>query len=226
MALTDKEQQALLAASENDLLDVALDDLRGRIALVSSFGAESALLLAMLADRDADAPVLFLETGRHFPETLAYRDRLTSFLGLSNVRSIGPTAQALHDRDPQNQLAAFDPDACCALRKVEPLDAALPDYDAWITGRKRGQASTRANLSPVEILPDGRAKLNPLANWTPHQIDAEMTRRNLPRHPLAALGYKSIGCEPCTRPVKEGEDPRAGRWSGQGKTECGIHLTA
>ncbi|AOX21058.1 phosphoadenylyl-sulfate reductase [Kozakia baliensis] len=226
MALTVAELQTLQQTPEAELIPTALHLLRGRLAIVSSFGAESALLLAMVAENDPSVPVLFLDTKRHFPETLAYRDTLTRFLGLKNVRNISPTPEALQNRDPQDQLADFDPDACCALRKVEPLDIVLPEFDATITGRKRSQAATRAALKAIEQQPDGSVKLNPLAAWTPQEIDAEMTRRNLPRHPLTALGYTSIGCAPCTRPVKEGEDPRAGRWAGQAKTECGIHQPA
>ncbi|GBQ10115.1 phosphoadenylyl-sulfate reductase [Swaminathania salitolerans] len=226
MALTETERQILTPLPEEEILPRAVSLLRGRIALVSSFGAESALLLAMLADLDPAFPVLFLDTRRHFPETLTYRDDLVASLGLTNVRSIAPADAALRDRDPQDQLADFDPDACCALRKVEPMDAALAGYDAWITGRKRGQAATRAAMPVFEPLGDGRAKINPLASWTPAQIEAEMIRRALPRHPLTALGFRSIGCAPCTRAVGEGEDPRAGRWAGHNKTECGIHVPA
>ncbi|MFC0501703.1 phosphoadenylyl-sulfate reductase [Asaia krungthepensis] len=226
MALTQAERQILEQTPEASILERSMELLAGRMALVSSFGAESALLLAMIADIDTDFPIFFLDTRRHFPETLAYRDTLINHLGLTGVINIAPTAEALQDRDPQDMLADFDPDACCALRKVEPMDAALNDYDAWITGRKRGQAATRAAMKLVEPLEDGRAKINPLASWTRERIDAEMTRRALPRHPLTSLGFASIGCAPCTRAVAEGEDPRAGRWAGQTKTECGIHLPA
>ncbi|GBQ23422.1 phosphoadenylyl-sulfate reductase [Gluconacetobacter sacchari] len=199
---------------------------RGRIGLVSSFGTESAVLLAMAAEIDPAVPVLFLETGQHFPETLAYRDQLAARLGLTDVRSLHPDPAQIAARDPQGQLWAFDPDACCALRKVEPLDEAIIPFDAWITGRKRAQAATRSHLPVIERQADGRFKINPLAGWTAAELDAEITRRDLPRHPLGALGYRSIGCAPCTRPVAEGEDPRAGRWAGLAKTECGIHAPA
>ncbi|MBM9402880.1 phosphoadenylyl-sulfate reductase [Gluconacetobacter azotocaptans] len=205
------------------LRTVLTGGLRGRVATVSSFGSESAVLLAMVADVDPATPVLFLDTGQHFPETLAYRDRLVAHLGLSDVRSIQPAARQIRDRDPDGQLWAFDPDACCALRKVEPLDEAMIPFDAWLTGRKRSQAATRTALPVIEQAAEGRIKINPLARWTPAELDAEMTRRDLPRHPLSLRGYPSIGCAPCTRPVAEGEDPRAGRWAGLSKTECGIH---
>jgi len=226
MALTQTERQILETTGEEAILERSMKVLSGRMALVSSFGAESALLLALVADIDRDFPIFFLDTRRHFPETLSYRDALIDHLGLTGVVNIAPSAKALHDRDPQDMLADFDPDACCALRKVEPMDDALNDFDAWITGRKRGQAATRASMAVFEPLEDGRAKINPLASWTRERIASEMTRRDLPRHPLTALGFKSIGCAPCTRAVAEGEDPRAGRWAGQTKTECGIHLPA
>ncbi|BAT20399.1 MULTISPECIES: phosphoadenylyl-sulfate reductase [Asaia] len=226
MALTQTERQILETTGEEAILERSMEVLSGRMALVSSFGAESALLLALVADIDRDFPIFFLDTKRHFPETLSYRDALIDHLGLTGVVNIAPSAKALHDRDPQDMLADFDPDACCALRKVEPMDDALNDFDAWITGRKRGQAATRASMAVFEPLADGRAKINPLASWTRERIASEMTRRDLPRHPLTALGFKSIGCAPCTRAVAEGEDPRAGRWAGQTKTECGIHLPA
>jgi len=226
MSLTESELLTLRDAPEGDLLRVALPLLRGRVGLVSSFGAESAVLLAFAADIDPDLPVLFLETRKHFPETLAYRDRLVAHLGLRDVRNITPDDRELQARDPQGQLWAFDTDACCALRKVEPLERVTPDFDAWITGRKRSQALTRQGMRAVEAQPDGRVKLNPLAGWTPREIDAEMTRRDLPRHPLTTAGFLSIGCAPCTRPVGAGEDARAGRWAGQEKTECGIHQPA
>ncbi|WP_338029636.1 phosphoadenylyl-sulfate reductase [Gluconacetobacter tumulisoli] len=209
--------------AQSILRTVLTGGLRGRVAVVSSFGSESAVLLAMAADVDRAVPVLFLDTEQHFPETLAYRDRLVAHLGLSDVRSIRPAARQIRDRDPDGQLWAFDPDACCALRKVEPLDEAILPFDAWLTGRKRSQAATRAALPVIENAADGRIKINPLASWTPADLDAEMTRRDLPRHPLSLRGYPSIGCAPCTRPVSEGEDPRAGRWAGLSKVECGIH---
>lgn len=196
--------------------------LRGRTAVVSSFGAESAVLLALVAEIDPTVPVIFLETGRHFPETLAYRARLAETLGLTDVRDIRPDAAALAEDDPAGQLATYLPDACCAIRKVAPLARALDGFEAWISGRKRHQASTRTELAFIE--PDqGRWKINPLADWTPARIAGEHRRRNLPAHPLVAAGYASIGCAPCTRPVAAGENARAGRWAGLAKTECGIH---
>jgi phosphoadenosine phosphosulfate reductase len=204
------------------ILGCAIAEHRGRIGVVSSFGAESAVLLALIAEIDPSLPVLFVDTGQHFAATLAYRDELVEFLGLTGMRSTGPTVSEVGAGDPDGALWRFDPDACCGLRKVTPLQRALAPFDAWITGRKRHQTLTRVAL-PVREWVDGRVKFNPLAAWTADQLAAEMTRRNLPRHPLSLAGYPSIGCATCTRAVAAGEDPRSGRWAGTGKTECGIH---
>lgn len=199
--------------------------LAGRIAVVSSFGTESAVLLAMAAEIDRSVPVLFLDTLRHFPETLAYRDALVRRLDLRDVRSLRPDPAAVARDDPAGGLAAADPDACCAMRKVAPLAAALSGFDAWISGRKRYQTAGRAALPLIER-EDGRIKLNPLADWTPAEIAEEHVRRGLPAHPLLAQGFCSIGCAPCTRPTAPDEGWRAGRWAGLAKTECGIHRAA
>lgn len=206
-------------------LQRSLAEYSGRIAVVSSFGAESAVLLALAAEIDPSVPVLFLETGQHAPETLTYRRRLATVLGLRDVRDVRPAPDALDRRDPDGVMHAFDPDACCALRKVEPLEQALQPFAAWITGRKRHQAATRDALPVIEQV-DGRTKVNPLAHWTRAMIEAEFDRRGLPRHPLTARGFASIGCAPCTRSVRPGADPRSGRWAATGKTECGIHRPA
>jgi phosphoadenosine phosphosulfate reductase len=202
-----------------------LHDFPGRFAVVSSFGADSAILLALVAEIDPSVPVLFLDTGMHFPETLAYRDRLVARLGLTDVRSLMPDAHEVAFRDPRGDLHLFVPDDCCALRKVAPLGRALTPFAAWATGRRRHQSATRAALPFVETV-DGRTKFNPLADWSAARVAAEFERRGLPRHPLVARGYPSIGCAPCTRPVRPGEDTRAGRWPGHAKTECGIHRPA
>jgi phosphoadenosine phosphosulfate reductase len=196
--------------------------LPGRIALVSSFGTESALLLALAAELDPAIPVIFLDTGKLFGETLRYRDRLTALLGLSDVRSVTPDPARLAALDPTGALWLGDPDACCRARKVEPLARALAGFDIWISGRKRYQSASRAILPTTEIV-DGRLKLNPLAPWSRERIEAEFARRNLPPHPLEADGFLSVGCMPCTARVEPGEDGRAGRWRNNDKTECGIH---
>jgi phosphoadenosine phosphosulfate reductase len=214
--------QAAARSGGTALLRQAYAMLPGRLAVVSSFGAESAVLLALVAELDPALPVIFLETGMHFAETLDYRQRLTEALGLRQVQDVTPAAEALAAGDPAGALWQFDPDACCTLRKVTPLERALAPYSGWINGRKRYQAATRHALSYVER--DGaRVKINPLAEWDAGQIEAEMIRRHLPRHPLVAEGYPSIGCGPCTRRASPGADPRSGRWSGLAKTECGIH---
>jgi phosphoadenosine phosphosulfate reductase len=204
---------------------LARDVAPGRTALVTSFGAESAVLLHMVAGIDRALPVVFVDTLRLFPETLAYRDALVARLGLADVRTVSP-APADEDRlDPLGALFATDPDACCGFRKVEPLARALEPFGAWISGRKRYQATTRTALQAFEA--DGtRLKLNPLAEWSAPDLLTYLRTHDLPPHPLVARGYPSIGCTPCTTPVAEGEDPRAGRWRGQGKTECGIHVGA
>jgi phosphoadenosine phosphosulfate reductase len=197
--------------------------LAGRVALVSSFGAEAAVLLHLVATVDRATPVVFVDTGKLFGETLAYRDRLTARLGLTNVRSVAPDPARLAALDPRGVLWAADRDLCCRIRKVEPLAGALAGFEAWISGRKRFQAATRAALPLVE--PDGvRLKINPLAAWTPADLADYARRHDLPAHPMVADGYPSIGCMPCTDRVRPGEDGRAGRWRGAEKTECGIHL--
>ncbi|MFC0282919.1 phosphoadenylyl-sulfate reductase [Camelimonas abortus] len=212
-------------ASARDVLRaVLLDGVAGEVALVSSFGAESAALLHLAAGVRRDAPVLFVDTRRLFPETLAYRDRLVELLGLTNVITIGPDAGTEQRLDPIGAMFARDPDACCAFRKVEPLEAALRPYRAWISGRKRYQAASRHDI-PLFEATETHIKVNPLASWSMADVAAWMREHGLPAHPLVAKGYPSIGCAPCTTPVAEGEDPRAGRWRGTGKTECGIHVS-
>jgi phosphoadenosine phosphosulfate reductase len=198
----------------------------GRIAVVSSFGAESAAILAMVAEIDRRTPVLFLDTGKLFGETLRYRDRLVDHLDLSDVRTISPDPVKLSAADPNSMLWSGDPDACCALRKVEPLGRALGGFAAWISGRKRYHGGARAALPVFETDAQGRVKVNPLAGWSRAKVVEELLRRGLPRHPLEAQGYLSIGCYTCTDRVGPGEDLRAGRWRGLGKTECGIHAPA
>lgn len=195
----------------------------GRVALVSSFGAESVALLHLAARVDPALPVLFVDTEMLFPETLAYQAEVARALGLTDLRRVTPARADVFVRDGDALLHRSDPDACCGLRKIEPLERALAPFDAWITGRKRHQGGARAALPVVETL-DGRLKVNPLAAWTREEVSAYIDRHGLPRHPLLAKGYLSVGCAPCTTPVREGEDARAGRWRGQDKDECGIHF--
>ncbi|MEO6012970.1 MAG: phosphoadenylyl-sulfate reductase [Devosia sp.] len=194
------------------------------IAIVSSFGADSSVLLHMVAQVDPTLPVYFLETGKHFPETLDYVRTLEEHLGLTNVRWLHPDAKDLARFDPSGDLWETDPDSCCHIRKTEPLDTEIAKFGGWVTGRKRYQTSERGVLPHFELTSDDRIKVNPLAYFSDGDVNAYKTKHGLPEHPLFAKGYKSIGCAPCTTIVAEGEDPRAGRWRGLNKKECGIHF--
>ena len=215
--------RALRDASPAEVIATALQTVgRDRLALVSSFGTESAALLKVMAGVDPAIPVIFLDTGWLFEETLAYRDTLTATLGLRDVRSVEPLEEALSREDPDRELWFSDPDACCRIRKVEPLRRALAPFSAWINGRKRFQGGLRAEIPVVEE--DGvRLKFNPFANVSREEIVAIYQLAKLPPHPLAASGYLSVGCMPCTGRTSPDEDVRAGRWRGRAKTECGIH---
>lgn len=207
------------------LSDLLTGDRAGRIALVSSFGAESAVLLDMVAAIDRDVPVIFTNTQKMFGETLSYRDELAERLGLTDLRVYRPDPRLLRLKDEAGSRWSYDPDGCCDLRKVEPLRRALAPFGAWISGRKGFQATTRRALPRFEA-EGGKLKINPLADWSKADLDAYMVERALPRHPLQAQGYASIGCAPCTSKVRPGEDARAGRWRGLDKVECGIHRPA
>ncbi|MET4044129.1 phosphoadenylyl-sulfate reductase [Bradyrhizobium sp. RT6a] len=215
--------RVLRDASPAEIIAAALKTVgRDRLALVSSFGTESATLLKVMAEVDPAIPVIFLDTGWLFEETLAYRDTLIATLGLKDVRSIKPAEETLSREDPERDLWFSDPDACCRIRKVEPLARALKPFDAWLNGRKRFQGNSRADIPVVED--DGaRLKFNPFANVSREELEAIFARAKLPRHPLIASGFLSVGCMPCTSRTAEGEDERAGRWRGRAKTECGIH---
>ena len=204
------------------ILALALAEFPGKVAMVSSFGSESAVLLHMLSEIDPATPVLFLNTGKLFGETLRYRDRLQERLGLGDVRSLAPHPVDRATRDPDGTLWSRDTDACCNFRKVVPLKRAMQAFDAQITGRKRFQTRERAQMQAVEYF-ERRFRFNPLAQWSQADLDAYMTRHDLPRHSLVEDGYPSIGCMPCTRRVRTGEGYRDGRWSGLDKDECGIH---
>ena len=211
------------ALSARDAIALVVKELYpGDVAMVSSFGAESAVLLHLVAAADRGLPVIFLDTGKLFPETLAYRTMLAERLGLTDVRSITPDPERLAAKDKHGALWMTNPDLCCHFRKTEPLQRALTGFDAWFTGRKRFQNSVRSAL-PVFEADGGRIKVNPLAGWSSADLEAYAAHHDLPAHPLVAKGYLSIGCVPCTTKVEEGEDARAGRWRGLGKDECGIH---
>ena len=230
-SLVDSSAHARLTQLQNaaqnrdaaGVLRLALkEEFFGRTAVVSSMGAESAVLLHMVAAIDPATPVLFLNTGKLFGETLRYRDRLQDTLGLTDIRSIGPHPADRDARDPQGTLWSRDTDACCNFRKVVPVRRALEGFSAQITGRKRFQTHARADMNKVEHF-EGRFRFNPLAEWTLADLETYMSEHNLPRHPLVEDGFPSIGCMPCTRRVKTGEAYRDGRWAGLEKDECGIH---
>lgn len=209
-------------STQEVLHKMLLEIFPGRIGVVSSFGAEAAVLLDLIARIDPTTPVLFLDTGKHFPETLDYRDLLIDRLRLRDVRILTPEDLHLEKKDPKGDLWSTNPDKCCDIRKVRPLDLALEGFDAWVTGRKRFHGGLRKSL-PVFESDNGRIKVNPLADWSAEQIDEYYMNFALPRHPLFDKGYLSIGCAPCTAKPVEGADVRSGRWMGNGKTECGIH---
>jgi phosphoadenosine phosphosulfate reductase len=206
------------------LLEPILRDFQGRAAVVSSFGAESAVLLNMVAEVDKATPVIFLDTGKHFWETLSYRSKLVDRLGLTGVRIITPEESDLAASDPGGTLHQSNADRCCHIRKTLPLQKALEGFDVTISGRKRYHGAARATLDFLSIA-DGRLKVEPLAGFSALDIGAYMRSQDLPAHPLTEIGYYSIGCEPCTQAGGSSSDPRAGRWAGSAKTECGIHWT-
>jgi phosphoadenosine phosphosulfate reductase len=196
----------------------------GEIAAVSSFGADSAVLLHLIAQVDRNLPIVFLDTGKHFEETLSYRDALAADFGLTDIRVVAPDEEELARIDPTGRLHESDVDACCNVRKVEPMARGVAPFHAWFTGRKRFQASTRTALPVFEAV-GPRIRINPLARWTTADQADYMHTHALRENPLVAYGYLSIGCFPCTKPVEPGQDARSGRWAGHAKTECGIHLS-
>lgn len=223
-AVVERLNRETRGGDAEDILRAALDPALGlKPAVLSSFGAEAAVLLSLVARIDPSTPVVFLETGMHFMQTLAYRKALSERLGLTDVRLVMPDAQERAELDPRDDLWRADPDACCDLRKVRPLERALTGLDALVTGRKRHQTAERSGIQPFELF-DGRIRVNPLHDWSEERLQAWFDATDLPRHPLNDQGYRSIGCWPCTRAVEAGEDSRVGRWSGAAKTECGIHL--
>jgi phosphoadenosine phosphosulfate reductase len=211
------------ASAEEILRDAVEIIAPGRLAVVSSFGADAAVLLHLVAETDRNLPILFIDTGKHFTETLMYRDILVGRFGFTDARALEPDMAEIKRLDPKGDLWSRDPNLCCQIRKVDPLQRALREADAWITGRKRYQTSARKSMPVAEAI-DGRIKINPLASWSEEQIRLAFRQFKLPQHPLFDEGYRSIGCAPCTARVTTGDDSRAGRWSGTDKTECGIHI--
>jgi phosphoadenosine phosphosulfate reductase len=223
LTLAARLDAELRHAHPRTVLEEAVATFGDRLALVSSFGAESAVLLHLVSKVKPDMPVLFLDTGMLFGQTLDYRRQLAAKLGLTDVRDLRPAYHDLATGDPEAKLWQTDTDACCEIRKVIPLDKALAEFDGWITGRKRFHGGARLSLPVVEQA-DHQVKFNPLANWGKEDLDAYMAEHDLPAHPLVAQGFPSIGCWPCTKPVEAGQDVRAGRWADSEKTECGIHV--
>jgi phosphoadenosine phosphosulfate reductase len=214
--------ERLAQASPHQIIEAAARAMPGRLAAVSSFGTESAVLLKFVADVDPSLPILFLDTLWLFKQTLAYRDTLVAHLGLTDVRTITPSPSALALNDPKDDLCFSDRDVCCGIRKLAPLAVELEAFDGWISGRKRYHGGQRAGLAIVET--EGRRlKFNPLAHLTSAELRAIFEAANLPRHPLERVGFNSIGCVPCTSRLSAGASARDGRWSGLAKTECGIH---
>ena len=206
-----------------DMLHAVLNEGElGRVGIVSSFGTEAVVLLHLLAQANKDLPVIFVDTLKMFDETLAYREEVIERLGFTNASVVQPDPELLAAKDGTGMRWSYDPDGCCAIRKVEPMNRAKAALDTWISGRKAFQSHTRQNLPRFEV-EDGRMKINPLGDWTKDDLEAYFAEHDLPRHPLEAMGYPSVGCSPCTSTVLPGEDPRAGRWRGWNKTECGIH---
>lgn len=211
------------AAPAEDIIAASVQEFGAGLAAVSSFGADSAILLHLIAQTQPSLPVLFLQTNKHFPATLRYQAQLVQELGLTDVRDLLPDASALKTHDPLGALCLTDKDRCCDLRKVQPLAQGIAPFQAWFTGRKQFQAATRNSLPAFEAVGQ-HIRINPLKDWNAVQLETYREVHHLPPHPLVEQGYRSIGCMPCTRPVSDDEDQRAGRWSGSGKTECGIHL--
>ena len=216
--------QALAAATAEEILTQAVSLHVGRLAVVSSFGAESVVLLHLVSKIDPSVPVIFIDTEMLFPETLEYQLSVAETFGLTDIRRISADDTVLRLSDPDNDLHQTAPDDCCRVRKTLPLETALLGFDGFVTGRKRHQTADRAVMDVVEVDHAGRYRFNPMARWSHEDLAAHLAEHDLPRHPLIAKGFASIGCAPCTTPVAEGEDPRAGRWRGTGKTECGIHF--
>lgn len=219
--------EALEGAPPEEVLTWAATTFRPRIALTTSFGGGAGLVLAhMLASVAPDVPVILINTGFLFPETLALKETYARRFGLRIVEVHPRLSPQEQERQFGPALWSRDPDLCCHLRKVEPMERVLAGLDAWITGLRREQSHTRAHVRVLEWHESqGRPllKVNPLAHWTRAQVEAYLHQHDLPQNPLLIRGYRSIGCTHCTRPVAEGEAERAGRWWGHEKTECGLH---
>jgi len=221
----EKLNQAFETKSPQEIIAWAIKEFSPRIAMTSSFGPESGTLLHMVSQIDPNIAVLFLETGYHFPETLAYKDRLVKLFGLRQVIDLRAEPKKKAEVVEQYEGVPYErnPDLCCQINKVEPLDLAIKGYDAWMSGIRRRQTDFRKSIRIVEEYEGEIFKISPLANFTSRDAWWYLKERQIPQHPLYEKGYLSIGCRPCTRPVQEGDDERSGRWAGKAKKECGIH---
>ncbi|MFZ4685508.1 MAG: phosphoadenylyl-sulfate reductase [Hyphomonadaceae bacterium] len=222
--IVERLNAELRGKGPHEIIRVALREFGRKLTYVSSFGAESAAMLGLIADVDQGMPIVFIDTGMHFHQTLQYRDTLGQVLGLTDIRTFHPVKDEVKAVDPKGVLNKTDPNACCEVRKVRPLAPALEGFDAWITGRKRFHGGGRTKLPVVEYF-EGRYKINPLADQTPEDLAALVAEKHLPPHPMVAEGYPSIGCWPCTARPLDPTDIRSGRWVGFKKEECGLHLT-
>jgi phosphoadenosine phosphosulfate reductase len=177
----------------------------------------------MIATIVPDLPVLFVDTGYHFPETIAFRDQLVDMWNLAVVVLKNDAAFGAESMQNGQPLYLTNPDLCCEIRKVTPMRKAMHRYQAWISGIRRDQSNARAQADVIEVTTEGRTRIHPLLEWTQADVDRYMILHDLPKHPLMERGYTSIGCAPCTCPPLRGGDSRSGRWQGTGKTECGLH---
>jgi phosphoadenosine phosphosulfate reductase len=210
-------------ASPEEILDWAIANFWPQIAMSSSFQTQSIPLLHMIKRVRRDILIFFLDTGYHFWDTLIFREKIASEWKLNVLDLYRDQRWDQFVRQRSRTLPLEDPDLCCYLHKVQPMQKALGDLKAWITGIRRDQTSNRAQANILELQPDGLLKINPLLNWTKLDVENYIYKYSLPAHPLLARGYRSIGCAPCTVAIGVNEDDRAGRWAGRGKTECGLH---
>lgn len=221
----EKLNEQFEARTPLEIIRWAVKEFAPKFAMTSSFGPESGVLLHLASQADPNLPVLFLETGYHFPETLAYKKQLSQLFGLKNVIDLraNPERRAKLLANHQNVPYEKNPDLCCQINKVEPLDEALKGYKAWMSGIRRHQTDFRKSVRILELYEGGMYKISPLANMTSRDTWWYLKEHQIPQHPLYEKGYLSIGCWPCTRPIQEGDDERSGRWAGKAKKECGIH---
>ncbi len=222
----DSLNEAFEKQKPAEIIKWAVCEFRPKLAMTSSFGPESGVLLHLVSQMDPSVPVLFLETGYHFPETLEYRNELVKRFGFKNVIDLHADPRRRQEIVEKYAGKPYekDPDRCCQVNKVEPLDEALKAYAAWMSGIRRQQTDQRKTIRVLELYENGQYKVSPLANWTSRETWWYLKEHKIPQHPLYEKGYLSIGCWPCTRPIQAGDDERSGRWAGRAKKECGIHL--